>query len=153
VTNVKVESSAADASLLKANAKYFAVPWKGSGGQVRRPIFLIATHNTHTIPVISHTYVRAIVSIQVAVIPVNFKGKLPDKIGTIETGNDALAFEFHPYRDDLLYVGLDNATIRLYKVPDNDLFKQKTNHTEFDGVLRGTPLFSIYILLLLLLLF
>ena len=83
--------------------------------------------------------------IQVAVIPVNFKGKLPDKIGTIETGNDALAFEFHPYRDDLLYVGLDNATIRLYKVPDNDLFKQKTNHTEFDGVLRGTPLFSIYL--------
>jgi hypothetical protein len=106
VNNLKVESSATDAPLLRANLKYFAVPWKGSGGQV-------------------------------AVIPLSFKGKLPDRIGTVETGSEVLAFEFHPYRDDLLFVGLDNATIRLYKLPDNDLFKQKTNHTEHEGLLRG----------------
>jgi len=55
--------------------------------------------------------------LKVAVIPLSFKGKLPDRIGTVETGSEVLAFEFHPYRDDLLFVGLDNATIRLYKVP------------------------------------
>lgn len=104
-TNLKVESSAADAPLLRANSKYFAVPWRGSGGQL-------------------------------AVLPLAQKRKLPDRIGTIETGNEPLAFDFHPLREDLVLIGLDNAQIRLYQIPDG-LVDQKVNHTDFLSVLRG----------------
>ncbi len=47
-----------------------------------------------------------------------------------------LAFDFHPYSLDNLFIGLENATIRLYKVSDG-LFRQSTNHTEFVTTLKG----------------
>ncbi|KAL6066912.1 Coronin-7 [Balamuthia mandrillaris] len=104
-TNLKVQNTGTDATIIRANPTYFAVPWLGTGGQV-------------------------------AVIPLDRPGKLPDNIGTIETGAEVLDYDFHPYKDDMLVTATDDTKVRLWQIPEG-LMDQKTNHRDDIGCLRG----------------
>lgn len=88
-----------DSNLVKANPKYLSVNWDASGGGA------------------------------FAVIPLGEEGKLPELIPLFRghTG-PVLDTDWNPFDDDMVVSGSDDASIGVYKVPDN--FTTRTDTPE-----------------------
>eukprot|EP01103_Thecamoeba_quadrilineata_P012635 TRINITY_DN32_c1_g3_i1.p1 TRINITY_DN32_c1_g3~~TRINITY_DN32_c1_g3_i1.p1 ORF type:complete len:1186 (+),score=292.57 TRINITY_DN32_c1_g3_i1:96-3653(+) len=73
---------------IKSNGTYLAFPWASSGAG------------------------------NLAVVPINFKGKLPDKNPIIDAHPSAIIdFDLHPFREDVVATGSREGDIRLWQVP------------------------------------
>ncbi|PNS15237.1 Coronin-like protein crn1 [Sphaceloma murrayae] len=88
--NLRITKNAWDTNLIKVNPKYIAVNWEASGGGA------------------------------FAVVPVNERGKLPEHIPLFRGHTAAvLDTDWHPFDDQIVVSGSDDAKIAIYKVPDN----------------------------------
>lgn len=88
--NVRVSKNAWDTNLVKVNPQYLAVNWESSGGGA------------------------------FAVIPLNERGKLPDRIPLFR-GHTAVVLDtdWNPFNDSLIASGSDDGKIFLWRVPEN----------------------------------
>lgn len=73
---------------------------------------------------------------QVGVFALDRPCRLPPAPGLIECGSAQLDLDWSPFHDDLLATGLDDATVKLWRVPEG-LAERASNLTEADAVLRG----------------
>ncbi|TKX27364.1 coronin-like protein crn1 [Elsinoe australis] len=88
--NLRITKNAWDTNLIKANPKYIAVNWEAGGGGA------------------------------FAVVPVNERGKLPEHIPLFRGHTAAvLDTDWHPFDDQIIVSGSDDAKIAIYRVPDN----------------------------------
>eukprot|EP00339_Tiarina_fusa_P013227 CAMPEP_0117080112 /NCGR_PEP_ID=MMETSP0472-20121206/56527_1 /TAXON_ID=693140 ORGANISM="Tiarina fusus, Strain LIS" /NCGR_SAMPLE_ID=MMETSP0472 /ASSEMBLY_ACC=CAM_ASM_000603 /LENGTH=707 /DNA_ID=CAMNT_0004807625 /DNA_START=208 /DNA_END=2332 /DNA_ORIENTATION=+ len=72
----------------------------------------------------------------VGVFDINKPHRISDTPGLIECGSNQLDLDFNPFNDDILATGLENAKIKIWKVPEN-LVSQKTNHRDELSALSG----------------
>ncbi|KIW44616.1 uncharacterized protein PV06_03072 [Exophiala oligosperma] len=88
--NVRVSKNAWDTNLVKANPEYLAVNWDSSGGGA------------------------------FAVIPVNERGRLPERIPLFR-GHTAVVLDtdWNPFNDSLIASGSDDGKVFLWRVPDD----------------------------------
>ncbi|KAF3405464.1 Coronin-like protein crn1 [Talaromyces pinophilus] len=88
--NLRVSRNAWDTNLLKVNPQYLAVNWETGGGGA------------------------------FAVIPLEERGKLPEKIPLFRGHTAAvLDTDWNPFNDSLIASGADDGKIFLWRVPDN----------------------------------
>ncbi|CRG83415.1 Coronin-like protein crn1 [Talaromyces islandicus] len=88
--NLRVSRNAWDTNLLKVNPKYLAVNWEAGGGGA------------------------------FAVIPLEERGKLPEKIPLFRGHTAAvLDTDWNPFNDSLIASGSDDGKVFLWRVPDN----------------------------------
>ncbi|KAJ5908766.1 hypothetical protein N7495_001448 [Penicillium taxi] len=88
--NLRVSRNAWDTNLVKVNPKHLAVNWEAGGGGA------------------------------FAVIPLEERGKLPDRIPLFR-GHTAVVLDtdWNPFNDDLIASGSDDGKVFLWRVPDN----------------------------------
>ncbi|KAE8556929.1 hypothetical protein EYB25_001635 [Talaromyces marneffei] len=88
--NLRVSRNAWDTNLLKVNPQYLAVNWEAGGGGA------------------------------FAVIPLEERGKLPEKIPLFRGHTAAvLDTDWNPFNDSLIASGADDGKVFLWRVPDN----------------------------------
>lgn len=73
---------------------------------------------------------------RLAVIPFSRTGRLPDTFGLIECGSTLLDFDLHPFNNDIVCTGTEDAHVKIWNVP-GDLMTSKKNHTQFSVDLLG----------------
>ncbi|KAJ5280710.1 hypothetical protein N7478_006082 [Penicillium angulare] len=88
--NLRISRNAWDTNLIKVNPKHLAVNWEAGGGGA------------------------------FAVIPLEERGKLPDRIPLFR-GHTAVVLDtdWNPFNDDLIASGSDDGKVFLWRVPDN----------------------------------
>lgn len=72
----------------------------------------------------------------VAIFDINKPFRLPDVPGLIECGSNQLDMDLSPFDLDILATGLENAKIKIWRIPEG-LIKQKTNHRDELSSLSG----------------
>ncbi|EIT75120.1 actin-binding protein Coronin, containing WD40 repeat protein [Aspergillus oryzae 3.042] len=88
--NLRVSANAWDSNLVKVNPKYLSVNWAAGGGGA------------------------------FAVIPLEVRGKLPEKIPLFRGHTAAvLDTDWNPFNDDLIASGSDDGKALLWRVPEN----------------------------------
>jgi len=87
--NIRISKNAWDTNLIKANPEYLSVNWDSSGGGA------------------------------FAVIPVNERGRLPERIPLFR-GHTAVVLDtdWNPFNDSLIASGSDDGKVFLWRVPD-----------------------------------
>ncbi|KIW49871.1 hypothetical protein PV05_11511 [Exophiala xenobiotica] len=88
--NIRISKNAWDTNLIKANPEYLSVNWDSSGGGA------------------------------FAVIPVNERGRLPERIPLFR-GHTAVVLDtdWNPFNDSLIASGSDDGKVFLWRVPDD----------------------------------
>jgi len=105
--NLRVENNAIHAHSIRMNSKYFATPWTGNGGRI-------------------------------GVIGLGDTGRLPSTTTSVlETGSLVYDFDFNPFDEDMIAVGLENAHAKIYKIPEGGILKRGSNYNECAIDLRG----------------
>jgi len=102
--NVKADNSSSETDSIKANKKWFAVPWKGMG--------------------------------LVGVFDIKKPLRISDTPGLIECGSNQLDMDWNPFNDDILATGLENAKIKIWKIPEG-LSTMKSNYFDESVALSG----------------
>ena len=102
--NLRITKNAWDTNLIKANPKYISVNWEAGGGGA------------------------------FAVIPVDERGKLPDKLPLFRGHTAAvLDTDWSPFDDSLIVSGSDDAKIGIYRVPEG--FSLRTDADEPEDIM------------------
>jgi WD40 repeat protein len=117
--DLKIHNEAMQNRLLRANKTWFGVSWQGVGG--RLGVFNFATDKGRVAPPIQ-------------------KGKTEadqTRVSTIEVGSAILDFDFHPFKDDVLATGSENAQIRVWKIPSGGIKNLGKNMTDSELTLKG----------------
>ncbi|KAL9058445.1 MAG: hypothetical protein Q9162_001740 [Coniocarpon cinnabarinum] len=103
--NIRVSANAWDTNLIKVNPEYLSVNWQASGGGA------------------------------FAVIPLEERGKLPDRIPLFRGHTAAvLDTDWNPFHDDLLASASDDGKVALWKVPEDFTLKSKKKPDEIEDV-------------------
>ncbi|GAB7339670.1 hypothetical protein MBLNU457_6251t1 [Dothideomycetes sp. NU457] len=102
--NLRITKNAWDTNLIKANPKYISVNWEAGGGGA------------------------------FAVIPVDERGKLPDKLPLFRGHTAAvLDTDWSPFDDSLIVSGSDDTKVGIYRVPEG--FSLRTDADEPEDVM------------------
>ena len=72
----------------------------------------------------------------IAILSLNKPIRVPDTPGLIECGSNQLDMDFHPFNDDIIVTGLENAKIKIWQIPEN-LISQKQNFRTESASLSG----------------
>ncbi|KGO73103.1 Coronin [Penicillium italicum] len=113
--NLRVSRNAWDTNLLKVNPKHIAVNWEAGGGGA------------------------------FAIIPLEERGKLPDRIPLCR-GHTAVVLDtdWNPFNDDLIASGSDDGKVFLWRVPENFTVRPEADADDIKdlapiGKLSGHP--------------
>lgn len=103
--DLRVSTSAWDSNYIEANAKYFAIGWKAGGGG------------------------------SLAILKHNQCGKIGADVPLL-TGHTAqiLDFRFHPFNENLIASGSEDATVKIWSIPEGGLTE---NVTKAEVTLQG----------------
>ncbi|KAA8643999.1 coronin [Aspergillus tanneri] len=116
--NLRVSRNAWDTNLVKVNPRYLSVNWEAGGGGA------------------------------FAVIPLEERGKLPEKIPLFR-GHTAVVLDtdWNPFNDDLIASGSDDGRVLLWRVPENFTLRPDVDPDDIQdiapvGKLSGHVLFN-----------